>query len=63
MHGGNCQEIVEELSGDKRRAVRKEKKNCYEREKATSGEEKSCNERGKETSGEELSGKRRAIII
>jgi hypothetical protein len=39
MFGGSCQEIVEELSGDRRGAVRKEKESCYEREKVTSGEE------------------------
>jgi hypothetical protein len=45
MYGGSCQEIVEELSGDRRGAVRKEEESCYEIN-ATSGEELSGRRRG-----------------
>jgi hypothetical protein len=64
ISGGTCQEIVEELSGDKRGAVRRKKSSCYERESddrrgTVRKEEKSCYEREKASPGEELSGKRK----
>jgi hypothetical protein len=70
------QEISEELSGEKRRALMRYIEeaisggSCQEILEELSGdkrgavrqEKKSCNEREKATSGEELSGKRRAFI-